>query len=250
MFRLTLALLGSALLLAGCSPQARPMRLDEREREGLLRGDPSKVIAAELAFARMAREKGTWTAFRETSVDDALWPSPGLTRVRQDLEGQSDPANPIVWEPDAVWVSCDGTFALSTGPATLGNGRRTRFATIWQRQRRRAGDEVEYRWVLDQGFDLEEGYAQPEFIGAKVAECPPSGPVRGRWREPEVQQGGAWGSGRSNDGTLEWSTAVAADCSRTLTVNMMQGGAMTEVFRRHSPAPAAPAGQPAPTCPA
>ena len=221
------------------------MRRDDPGRAALFTADPSKVIAAELAFARMAREKGTWTAFRETAVDDALWPSPALTKVQDDLKGRPDPAQPIVWGPDAIWVSCDGTFALSTGPATLANGRRTRFATIWQRQR-----DLEYKWVLDQGFDLEAGYAQPEFIGAKVAECSRAGPHRGRWRDPEVQHGAAWGSGTSNDGTLEWSTEIAADCSRTLSVRLHQGGEMSEVFRRHSPAPAVPEGQPAPSCPA
>ena len=243
MIRLALAAVATTLLLAGCAPGTARVRPGDEERRDLLTADPSKVIAAELAFARMAREKGTWTAFRETSVDDALWPSPGLTRVQDDLRGRPDPAQPIVWGPDAVWVSCDGTFALSTGPATLANGRRTRFATIWQRQR-----DLEYEWVLDQGFDLEADYAQPEFIGAKVADCPPRGPEPRRWREPDVLKGLAWGSGRSTDGTLEWATVVAADCSRTFTVGMVQGGTMTEVFRRHMPAPAAPEGQPSPTC--
>ncbi|RYD60478.1 MAG: hypothetical protein EOP58_16285, partial [Sphingomonadales bacterium] len=118
--------------------------------------EPSTVIAAELAFARLAREKGTWTAFRETATDDAVWPSPGFVNVKADLKGVPDTAQAIVWEPDRVSVSCDGSFALSTGPATYPNGKRTRFATIWQRQ-----DDGRYKWVLDQGFDLEAGYGKP-----------------------------------------------------------------------------------------
>ena len=249
--RLAMVAALAAALLAGCAsdgPRARGHRLDlggprDRDRE-LETANPSAVIAAELAFARMAREKGTWTAFREYSTEDALWPAPALSNVRRDLAGTPDPAEAIVWGPDAVWVSCDGSFALSTGPATYPTGRRSRFATIWQRQR-----DGDYRWVLDQGFDLEAGHAQPEMIGARVADCPP-GRKRRDWRRPEVRRGEAWGSGRSNDGTLEWSTAIAADCSRTLTVRTSQGGAMTEVFRRESPRPTAPEGQPAPTCPA
>jgi len=233
----------AAALLAVPAPGGAQERQRDRDRRELYAADASKIIAAELAFARMAREKGTWTAFRETSVDDALWPSPALTKVHDDLKGQADPAQPIVWGPDAVWVSCDGSFALSTGPATLANGRRTRFATIWQRQRDR-----DFKWVLDQGFDLETDYAQPEFIGAKVAECPHTGARRERWRDPDVQRGSAWGTGTSNDGTFDWSTEIAADCSRTLVVRMRQDGAMSEVFRRHSPAPTPPQGQPAPSC--
>ena len=143
-----------------------------------------------------------------------------------------------------MWVSCDGSFALSTGPATQPNGRRSRFATIWQRQR-----NDDHRWVLDQGFDLEADYAQPEMIGARVADCPP-GFDRTPRRRPQVRRGEAWGSGRSNDGTLEWATRVAADCSRTFTVRVLQGDSMTEVFRRESPRPTPPEGQPAPSCPA
>lgn len=243
--------LGAAVLVAACSPggpYARGNRLDlgrpGSEREAFDRADPSKVIAAELAFARAAREEGTWTAFRAYSTEEALWPAPALSNVRQDLAGAADPAEPIVWSPDAVWLSCDGSFALSTGPATYPDGRRARFATIWQRQR-----DGDYRWVLDQGFDLEMGYAGPEMIGAKVADCP-AATERPRLRRFEVRRGEAWGSSRSNDGTLEWATAIAPDCSRTLSVRVSQGGAMTEVFRRESPRPAAPEGQPAPSCPA
>ena len=235
-----------AALLAGCATDGEGQSYTRRDRDrDELVANPSAVIAAELAFARMAREQGTWTAFRETSTDDALWPSPpGYANVHQDLKDVPNPAQPILWGPDAVWVSCDGSFALSTGPATQPNGRRGRFATIWQRQR-----DEDYKWVLDQGFDLEEGYAEPEMIGARVADCPPgTGRERQRARRPEVQRGGAWASGRSNDGTLEWSTEMAADCHRTLTVRASQSGTMTEVFRRVSAPPRVPEGQTAPTC--
>lgn len=240
----------AAALVAGCAsdgPSARDGRLDlggPRERDELVVANPSAVIATELAFARMAREKGQWTAFREYATDEALWPSPALANVKQNLAGAADPAQAIVWGPDAVWVSCDGSFALSTGPATYPNGRRGRFATIWQRQR-----DGDYRWVLDQGFDLEADHAPAEMIAAQVADCPPGYSQWSR-RRPEVRRGEAWGSGRSNDGTLEWTTTVAADCARVHVVRINRGGTMTEVFRREAP-PRPPAeGQPAPSCPA
>ncbi len=242
----------AASLLAGCAsdgPRARGHRLDlggpgERDREYFRRADPSKVIAAELAFARMAREDGQWTAFREYSTEDALWPGPALTNVRRDIAEAPDPAEAIVWGPDAVWISCDGSFALSTGPATYPNGRRSRFASIWQRQR-----NGEYRWVLDQGFDLEADHAAREMIEGNVADCP-AGFDHSAARRREVRRGEAWGSGRSNDGTLEWTTAIAPDCSRIHAVRVNRGGTMTEVFRREAAAPAAAQGQAAPSCPA
>ena len=56
--------------------------------------------------------------------------------------------------------------------------------------------------------------------------------------------------GPESDGTLEWTTAVAPDCSRVHTVRVNRGGTMTEVFRREAAAPSATQGQPAPSCPA
>lgn len=227
-----------ALAIAGC---AGGERIGDRRRAFLgSSAEPSAVIAAELAFARMAREKGQWTAFRETATDDALWPSPGWVNVKSDLAGTPDPAQAIVWEPDRVWSSCDGSFALSTGPATYPSGTRTRFATIWQRQ-----DDGRYRWVLDQGFDLEAGYAAPEMIAAQIADCGE------RRREPRyrARRGEGWQSGQSDDGTLAWSSELAADCSRRFTVRARRAGAMAEVFSAASaPPPAAPAGGPPPSC--
>lgn len=231
------ALALTTLTLAGC---ATGPRMDEPRRAFLGQAAvPSEVIAAELAFARMAREKGTWTAFRETATEDALWPSPGWVNVKQSLKGTPDPAQPIVWEPDSVTLSCDGSFALSTGPATLPTGRRTRFATIWQRQ-----DDGRYRWVLDQGFDLEAGYQKAEMIGASVAEC---GERRGS-RPPRARRGEAWQAGQSDDGTLAWTTELRADCSRTFVVRARKGGVLQEVFRREGAPPPAPANSPAPSC--
>ncbi len=227
-----------ALSLTACA--GSPSRMDDRQRAFLgSAAVPSEVIAAELAFARMARERGTWTAFRETATEDALWPSPGWVNVRQSLKNAPDPAQAIVWEPDSVTVSCDGSFALSTGPATYPDGRRSRFATIWQRQ-----DDGTYRWVLDQGFDLEPGYQKAEMIGASVAECG----ERRRGTPPPARRGLAWQSGQSDDGTLAWGTELRADCGRTFVVRARKGGAMEEMFRRSAASPPAPANGPAPSC--
>ena len=228
----------NALLVLGLAGCAAGPRTDDPRRTFLgSAAEPSAVIAAELAFARMARERGTWTAFRETATDDAVWPSPGWVNVRQSLKGVPDPAQAIVWEPDRVSVSCDGSFALSTGPATYPDGRKARFATIWQRQ-----DDGRYKWVLDQGFDLEAGYAKPEMIAAAVAECG----ERRVGRPAKARRGLAWQSGQSDDGTLSWTTELRADCSRSFTMRAPKAGVPTEVFRVSTPAPRQPTGSSAP----
>ena len=228
-----LLLASLALALAGCTGSPRL-------REGMLRptANPGQVIATERAFAREAREKGTWTAFRHYATDDALSPSPRLESIQQGLKGVPDPPKPILWGPDAAWSSCDGSFAADTGEAVQPNGRKGRFLTIWQRQA-----DGEYRWVLDQGFDSAGGPIDPDTIPARVAECP-----KGPRPDPRVRRGEMWGSGASNDGTLTWQTTILPDCTRTAVIRMAGLNGMEEVFRRTAPPPKPPAGQPAPSC--
>lgn len=221
----------AAAFAIGLALLALPSVASPRERRPLRPvANPSAVIAAELAFARMARERGQWTAFRKTATKDAVWPGPKWESVQSSLKGKADPAQAIVWEPDIVWASCDGSFALSSGPATYPGGSRGRFATIWQRQA-----DGEYRWVLDQGFDLEAGYDAPGMIPARVAECRPQRPRKAA----KPRRGEPWQAGRSDDGSLSWDTALAADCRRTFVVNALRDGEMREVFRRVSAPPAA-----------
>ena len=215
------------LALAACAPQNGP-----RERGRIApAANPGQVIATERAFARMAVEKGTWTAFRHYATKDALWPAPGpslgLVNAQQSLKGTPDPAQPVIWGPDAAWSSCDGSFAVTTGEAVFPGGRKSRFVTVWQRQ-----DDGEYRWVLDQGFASPGGATDPDTIPARVAECP-----RQRSRPlARVRRGEAWGDNASDDRTLHWATDIA-DCTRTASVWIATGepGRMEEVFRKTDP---------------
>lgn len=228
------------ILLASLALGLTTFAAEAREQRGLRPyADPGSVIATERAFARMAREKGTWTAFRAYATKDALFPPPpAWTNVQQSLKGTPDPAQPILWGPDAAWSSCDGSFAVTTGEAAFPSGRKGRFLTVWQRQ-----EKGEYRWVLDQGFDSPGGAINPDTISGRTAECR-KGPRPSR----QVRRGEAWGSASANDATLAWETTIAADCSRVAVVRMAGAEGMAEVFRKSAPPPAAPAGQPAPRC--
>jgi hypothetical protein len=194
--------------------------------------NPSAVIAAEMAFARAAQEKGQWTAFRQYATRDAVMFVPGPVGAQDWLRRQTDPAEAVRWQPYQVWSSCDGSFVVSTGGATYPGGEQSNFMTVWQKQ-----NDGKYLWVLDQSLPHAERPFAADTIGAEVADCPASRPG-GRL---DARRGENWRSGASDDRTLEWATQLAADCSRLVTVRIAQDGQQTEVLRVAAPAPGAAA---------
>lgn len=232
----------AASLLAGCAsdaPRARGNRLDlgrpYADREELRRADPSKVIAAELAFARLAQEKGQWTAFAETSSDDAVMFVPEAVNAHAWLKGRANPPQAVRWQPHQVWSSCDGSLAVTKGAWQRPNGTVGYFTTVWERKR-----DGDYKWVMDQGDGLAEALAEPEMIGGAVAQCElPDGPRPRRERErdlpaivrPTLCEGATCnGGGASADGTLTYAYAVTTQ-GRRFTVQMRENGMMSEVLR-------------------
>jgi hypothetical protein len=218
--------LAAVALIAALAACASP-----RDRTDLRpTANPSAVIAAEMAFARAAQEKGQWTAFRQYATRDAVMFVPGPVDAQDWLRKQTNPAQAVAWQPYQVWSSCDGSFVVSTGGATYPGGAQSNFLTVWQKQ-----NDGKYLWVLDQSLPHAERAFAADTIGAEVADCPANRPG-GRI---EARRGENWRSGVSNDRTLEWATQLEADCSRLVTVRMMQGGQLEEVLRVDAPAPGA-----------
>lgn len=204
---------------------------------GVGTANPSALIAAEIAFARLAREKGQWTAFRETAAEDAVMFVPQPVRAQQWLSGRKDPPAAVQWQAAQVWMSCDGTLGVTKGAWQRPDGTVGYFTTIWQKRWKKA----DYRWVLDQGDTLAQPLPDSDMLSASVADCARGGP-RPEMQRPEPAKGspGLTGEGRSDDGTLTWSYRVAADQSRSLVVSLMKNGSMTEVMRSDVAAPKAP----------
>ena len=191
----------------------------KRGRHGLRPiANPSAVIATELAFAREAQEKGQWRTFRDYAADDAIMFVPQQTDAKAWLKGRAEPQAAVKWQPYEVWMSCDGSLAVTKGawqrPSGVGY-----FTTVWQRQKNGS-----YKWVLDQGDDLAQPLPQPEMIAGNVADCsrpsPPSIP-------PEAGRTVGW----SDDGTLQWMVEVKPDNSRSFKVNRWTGNGYEEVLR-------------------
>lgn len=224
-------------------------------------GNPSALIAAEVAFARAAREKGQWSAFAATAAEAAEMFVPQRVSAKIWLKGRANPPKPVQWQPHAAWISCDGSAGATFG-AFQGGGDGW-FSTVWQRQKKGG-----YKWVLDQGGDLAAPLAAPEFLAGKVADCParpdrepaaeeanePRPPRRAaprrrnelpRRNEPPRQRplagplprfaapaGSDSKDGQSDDGTLAWRSTVLPGGSRTWTVWLWQNGTMAEVLNR------------------
>ncbi|MGO4168204.1 hypothetical protein [Novosphingobium sp. YAF33] len=195
--------------------------------------NPSALVAAEIAFARTAREKGQWKAFDEFADDEAVMFVPEPVRAKEWLNGRKEPAAPVQWQAHQVWMSCDGTMGVTKGAWQQPDGTVGYFTTIWQQ--RKKGD---YRWVLDQGDAVAQPLKEPEMLSAYVADCA-GGPGDELLveRDREETAPGMDGRGRSKDGTLTWRYHVEADHSRWLAVSMKKNGAMTEVLRSEVAAP-------------
>lgn len=180
--------------------------------------NPSEVVAAELAFARAAREDGQWTAFRKFAADGALiFGRSGAFEAKPWLGKQADPAQSVRWEPTAIWSSCDGSLAVSrvsfVDPA---DGTRGVGHTVWQR-----GKNGEYRWVFDFGWPTLGAPPQSDMISAEIAEC---GPVNAIPGASDSQR-------RSADGTLAWNFSYTGEGVRNFTVwTAGTGGTMTPVI--------------------
>lgn len=222
-------LIAAALLVTGCTNQ------DLYGRRPPPAINPSAVIAAELGFARLAQDKGQWTAFRETAADGAVMFVPQRVLAAKYLGGRANPPKSVTWQPHAVTMSCDGSAAVSTGAWQQPDGSHGYFTTIWRRQK-----DGNFKWLLDHG-DAIAGPATPapEFISAKLADCglmlPPAG--------FRVEPGDDRQSGASDDGTLTWSSTVRPDGSRRVLVWKRAGDTMVVALDNivAAPPPSAPA---------
>lgn len=212
-----LVLLASgALVAAQGKPPPRP-----------LSANPSAFVAAEIAFARLAQEKGQWTAFRDTAHPDAVMFVPQRVVARDWLKGRKNPAESVRWQPHAVYVSCDGNAGATTGAWQKGDTQGY-FTTVWLRDPRKG----EMRWILDHGDRLTTPREAPDFIATRQAACGERPPVM-----LEAAEGEDRAMGLSSDQTLSWTSAVRADAARRVTVRLWDGSAMVTVIDDEVAAP-------------
>ena len=227
-------LAGALALLA--SPALSRDRNDPRQGHGY--ANPGAVVAAEVAFAQLAQDKGQWSAFIATAAKDAVMFAPQPVYAQEFLKGKPNPPQSVKWQPHQVWSSCDGSLAVTRGAWQRPDGKTGYFTTVWQRQK-----DGKYKWVLDQGDELPLPLDAPDMIVAKVADCP-AGYRPERAQKPRDFKGKllpldpARLTGRSLDGTLGWEETYSADGARRFVVTMAQGGQMATVQDVQVEAPA------------
>ena len=110
---MTKPILFAAALALLAAPALSRDRRDNHDGTGA--ANPGAVIAAELAFAKLAQVKGQWTAFRSTATKDAVMFVPQMVYAQAFLKDKADPASAVKWQPHQVWSSCDGTLAVTRG---------------------------------------------------------------------------------------------------------------------------------------
>ena len=202
-------LAGLTMMLAACAASGPS---SAGGRQPAARAEPSQVIAAELALARTARDKGEWTAFAEHAAPEAVMFVPERVEARAWLRRQQNPAEPVRRQPHGVWSSCDGSAAVTHGVWQRPDGSAGWFSTVWEHQRR--GD---YRWVLDVGGPLDRPLEAPEMIASTNASCA-SRPEPAPAGQPDHE-------GRSRDRTLQWSVNDSGP-TPALLVRLWNGEAM------------------------
>ncbi len=225
------ALLAAVALIASlgmAGAQAQGGR--ERDRD-YRRADTAAVVAAELAFARAAQDKGQWTAFAEYATKDAVMFVPQPVAAQSWLKGRANPPQAVRWQPYQVWSSCDGSLAVTKGAWQRADGSVGYFTTVWQRQRKKKDG---YRWVLDQGDALAAPLAAPEMIQGTVADCGRAADApeseQADWEANSEAAGLAAGSGASEDGSLTYRYRVQPSGARVFEVFLLKGGKMEQVL--------------------
>lgn len=123
----------AALLLAG-SLAAQKRLID---RQVIL----DSMIAAEHAFAKLAKEKSTKEAFLANLADDSILFGPNLTRGKDLWKSRPDSSSLLSWYPIHAGLSMAGDLGYTTGPWEFRARRDAKeadayghFVTIWKKQ--------------------------------------------------------------------------------------------------------------------
>lgn len=240
---------GACLALVACAGGGGPPKPSKRAVTMINRvltgapgaAQPSTIVAAELAFARAAREQGQWTAFGQFAAPGALLHgADGPFPIEPWLATQTDPPEAVQWEPRAVVISCDGALAVSQGRYRDPDGKVGNFVTVWERQ-----PSGEYRYIFDAGGDdvpqpppkkpVEDGdivVTSIDAVKGMVASCPRGGAEVPPPPAIPVGEDGKADARLSRDSTLRWRWEHRADGTRYAAAEYFYEGRWLTAFEQ------------------
>jgi hypothetical protein len=202
---------------------------------------PSAIVAAELAFARAAREQGQWTAFRQFAAPGALLHgADGPIAIEPWLATKADPRVAVQWKPRAVVISCDGALAVSQSRYRDPEGKVGNVLAVWERQ-----PSGEYRYIFHASGDdvpqpppqkaLEDGNILVTAIDAvtgMIASCPRGGSEIPPPPAIALGEDGKADARLSRDGTLRWRWEHRADGTRYAAAEYFYEGRWLTAFEQ------------------
>ena len=173
----------------------------------LAAAEPSMTaIDAERAFVADAQKLGQWTAFRKYAADDAEMYVPQRVNAQEFLKGLKDPPASVFWWPGKSFVSCDGSYAVNTGPWVRQYGKAVGyFTTVWKRQ-----PDGSWKWIYDGGDGLATARAEGGDIKPSPASC-------------EGKPAGLPSASKSPDGSLAWTIEVGGAGQRSFRAFVWNG---------------------------
>lgn len=214
-----LLLLMSAPLLASCAGNQRPPRPIK------LSANPSALVAQEIAFARLAQEKGQWTAFKEYAGPGSVMFVPEPVKAQEWLKAQTNPAAAVKWQVHKVFMSCDGKTGATSGAWQSPDGKNGQFTTVWQQTPTNKGQGT-WLFSFDDGVPLDAPLKAPEFISSQTASC--------KGRAPAAliapAEGVVMKQSFAFDQSLSWTFQYRPDKSRDVKVALWDGEKMNDVI--------------------
>ena len=196
-------------------------------------GDPGNVAASDIGYSRMVREDGAGAAFDRYAASGAvLHLAGGPVAAKQAFANESAGERIARRGPKAVWSSCDGSLAVSTGRFARADGLVGNYTTVWELQR-----DGDYRWTYELR-ETDDPQPPPPAPGAqydddtivvteltsiqgRVADCARRGEAAPAY---EGALSGANASGRSRDGTLVWQWSGANGTGRRVLTEWLREG--------------------------
>lgn len=249
-------------LLAGCAgggnrPSNKALqRIDRALERAPGKAQPSKIVKADLAFKRAARENGQKSAFLAFAAPSAqIHTQDGVVDAASYLARQSNPDQAAQWETKSVWMSCDGSVAIAQGRLQEADGTVGNYVTVWERQRSiRVSDEEEtgYRYVYfasvpddpqppprKEIIDGEIVVEAIDAVRADIATCTPRSEidltpltapplVPGTPKEDRSAR-------LSRDATLFWVRSQAGEGQRQLSVSLWRKAGWETAFTQDLP---------------